>query len=734
MTAALSPDKKILAGGIANSIIIWDLARGAVLRRFGEGPGQQDLCLAFSPDGKALASGATENSIHLFEVATGREIRRFTGPRAGVACLAFAGNGKLLAARALDGKVYLWDTASGKHRHSQDGNPGNQADLTVSPDGNLVALGKGRAVVILEAASGKQLHRFGGHAGTVQTLALSPDGRTLASAAGTTVHLWDIQKGKERRRIDNVYAGRLAFSPDGKTLATTGAGNQVRLWDTGTGKELLGRPGPEGQVCSVRFSPDGRFLATADAGDSRPAAVRFWDTASGNEVHVCRGQGFESRCLLFAPDGKTLLASELFDSVREWNVAAGKQRRQFRVGPSASRYENQLYAAALSPEGTSLTALSRSRSNLKQPWTLVVWNLSTGERRATRQTWGNNASVPILSPDGKLVAVGEGHCLHIRQAATEADCLVLDNKSTAVWPVAFTSDSRLVAGVRAAHLADGRTKETLCVWEVATGQEMYQMKLPERVYSFAFSPDGRVLASAGDAAAGILLLDMATGKELLRLGGHRADVLCLAFSPDGTRLATGLRNTTALVWRIPPVRGRARQRAHALGGGELEGLWDDLADRRAPKANAALWRLVASPGQAVALFRDHIHPARRASPKRIARLIANLGNDRYKVRAAATRELEEVLGQAETQIRHALAAEASPETRLRLKRLLAGLGPVRSPEGGRRIRAIQVLEMIGTKEARQVLERLAMGAPGARRTKEAKASLERLVNGSAANR
>jgi predicted NACHT family NTPase len=253
------------------------------------------------------------------------------------------------------------------------------------------------------------------------------------------------------------------------------------------------------------------------------------------------------------------------------------------------------------------------------------------------------------------------------------------------------------------------------------------------VTSLAFSPDGKVLAS-GSSDSTVRLWRPATGKELRRFEGHRGLVKSVAFSGDGQKLASAGVDTTVLVWDVSGLVPRTEPVAQ-LQPAELQALWEDLAGDDAARASRAIEKLAAAPTQATTLLKQQLRPAAAADPKLLAGLIADLGNDDFNTREKATKELEKLGEHAEPALRKALEEKPAPEARRRLEALAEKASALRrnpSPERVRTFRSLEVLERAGTAEARQVLEALAQGAPGARLTEEAKAAAERLAKRSAA--
>ena|ERR1700722_9688287 len=220
------------------------------------------------------------------------------------------------------------------------------------------------------------------------------------------------------------------------------------------------------------------------------------------------------------------------------------------------------------------------------------------------------------------------------------------------------------------------------------------------------------------------LWDLATGKELLRPGGHDAPVDSLAFSPDGKRLATGHQDSAILVWDVSAAYER-RVRPRRAAAREVEAWWKDLASD-APRAHRAIWSLAGVPAQAVPLLRDRLRPAVALPAGELRRLVQDLDSPSFARREESSRRLAEFGEDAEPTLRKALADKPSAEARKRLERILARPRLVPAPEILRALRALQILEAIGDEPARGVLGKLAVGAPASRLTREARAAVERL--------
>jgi hypothetical protein len=326
-----------------------------------------------------------------------------------------------------------------------------------------------------------------------------------------------------------------------------------------------------------------------------------------------------------------------------------------------------------------------------------------------------------LSPDGRLVAAGDQHgVLLLWRSATGREVFRLPAHRGPVAALAFSPDGRTLA-------SGGAHDRSLRLWEVATSKERHRLEVSATVMApVAFSSEGVVLAAAGPES--VRLWDVAGGKELAPLRGHHAAITCLAFSGDGQTLATGSGDGTALVWDVhglPP----ARPEAGRLTARELEALWADLAGADAARAYRAMRTLSAARKQALPFLQARLLSLSAAAREWLAQLLRDLDDHDFPVRDRATAELIKLGKLAEPALRAAVKGSPSAEVRLRVRVILEKQDdtPAATPEWAPGLRALEVLEQVGTAEARQVLRKLAQAKPETWLTAEAGASLERLA-------
>jgi WD40 repeat protein len=731
--------------GTNAKIRVWDTTTGKLTRELTpkeKGNGITFTAAALARDGKTLvaAEGPSPNmknggkvpasQLRFLDTATGKELRSVPAPAPFLNAVQFSPDGKALAIVAQDGQgVRVLEAATGKERLKLNLKQGNQLpEVLFAADGKTLFTARATGATQWDLQTGNAIrhfettpepgnefaiNRFGRAQNTA--VALSPDGRTLALPTPAAVALWDVRTGKEvpggeghRARIEFV-----TFGPAGRQLLTGSADGALYLWDVTTGRRVqefvvktpdANAGGPRGgmemfNVSRVRgqFSPDGKSIAGLWPGGK----IQVWDMAGKRRFELGAARGHTS--FTYSPDARFVAANGSGGSLLLWDAATGRQIRQFTWMPKAAasdqpgrmRMEEGAYSAAFSPDGRVLLSGAMLVEDRGLKVLVQGWEMASGRQRLQRET--------SITFDER----GPGSIEDVMRAL---DSFIVS--------FVFSPDGRLLAeaGLSSVKLSDLHNSRALRVFG---GRQV-------SANTAVFSPDSKYLL-AGQQDGTIRLWDVATATVLVDFPAHTGPVTALAFSPDGKLLASGAKDTTLLLWDWAHLRQQVRAPKAAPPPAAREALWADLAADDAPRADRAIQALTTTPGATVALLKPRLRAVAPVDPARLQKLLADLDNKQYAVRQQAEKELAKLGDLAAKAIKDRLAASPSLETGRRLGQLLERLeGGTVPPEVVRALRAVEVLERIGTPKARQVLEGLARGAAGHRVTEEARLSLERL--------
>ncbi|MGP3979034.1 nSTAND1 domain-containing NTPase [Streptomyces sp. 8N114] len=495
--------------------------------------------IAFGPDG-TLATVSRDKTVRLWDPTRRTRLATLTGPDAPLRAVTFSADGQWLATGGDDGDVVLWDVAERKRT------------ATLS-----------------------------GHTEAVRSVAFSRGGRLAASgAADGTVRLWDISRGKRGKARDTLpgsdgAVNSVAISPDGRTVSGVGDDGKVRLWSVATGKRLDTMRGHTGPVHTVAFSPDGRTLATA--GHDR--TVRLWDVRSRERKAVLTGHTRMVRTLEFSPDGGTLATAGHDRTAVLWDV----KRRVRKV--TLTGHSSNVYGVAFDPRGTLLASHSegrvvlwdvtripltghsdrvndvafsrdgRSIATAGDDGTIAVWDARRRIRKAELAEGNGDGSGPVnavaFSPDGRTVAAATG--APQERPGAQDNTLTLWNPEDRSAPTRLTGHTDRVMDV--AYSPDGRMVATagqdgkIVLWDAERHTRLATLESgADRAASVTFSPDGRLLATTHPGKA--LIWDAAKRTRVATLRGHSEPLTDAAFSPDGRSLATSSRDQRVILWDV----------------------------------------------------------------------------------------------------------------------------------------------------------------------------------------
>lgn len=594
LSLEFTPDGKIIVGSDGEAVKVWDTQTGKLLTSFN--PHKEGVwTIAVTPDGKTVATAGCDEMkvvepgedynddmkcalalIKFWDVQTGREARTLPGHKGfwidrgerwddtlnrtvmermyigtGIQDLEFSPDGKSLVSLGKgDDIMKIWDVDSGreikvfKDQHFI-------GDNEFSPDGKILAAANQQGILLMNGRTWETIIQL---KDGENPIAFSPDGRMIASACGDeTIKVLDITKEKPIRTFfghsDDPYA--VAFSADGKIVASGGNDKSIFLWDLETGREISRLPGHRGAVFALALSPDGKILASGGAeryvgGEFLQGSIKFWDATS-----------FTGR----APEPAKVEST----SVQE-----------------LTGHEGIVQAIAFNPNGKQLVSVSMDAYT-------KLWDLDSGKEIFTVRgdRMGGSLESVAFSPDGKIIAVGACGVIQLLDARS-GSVLVLLNKGiqTDVRSIAFHPQRRIFAsanqsfgvpiwdiesGMRLAFLDEGlrdgfatydaafspdgailaaADSRSIKLWDIQSQKMLlkWQAHSPS-IESIVFSPDGKLLATAGWDKV-IKLWDIQTGKLVRSMTGHRGYILSLSFCPDGKTLASGSNDFTVRLWDV----------------------------------------------------------------------------------------------------------------------------------------------------------------------------------------
>lgn len=767
IASAVSPDGKLFATASYSAVVVWDLQTLSAKRTFADahfnnyGTGSRGGRLGFLPDSSAIVISARPPEsygpvrsptelLQVWDIESGKKRFAVSGGWHYEPSVWLTSGGKeigLLSNVGNEAEVHFVDVKQGKavrtvkylHMFSSP---------WIAPGGEFMAYegDKENGVGVAEVQTGKEIYSISGI--KIHQAAVSRDGKLLVFVdEDGKVHAHDIPGKKELFTFNHPekqhlgpmvisddrltlyftsnhgrlfrwdlkankkgadFAGRHGFwnlsgivlSPDETMLYSTSLDHQIRRCNLKTGKEL---PLPDGYRTQTSVLPtvDSKHVVVAD----HAGLVDFWDLRTGRRTKQLKGaESGGVNCLAQSPDGRWLACGRTSQDIRLFDLSTDTVARDIHLEKPEPVWGDHLVRVAFAPDNKTLYSSTAKTG-------VIAWELSSGKR-----LWNVSGSLQFMAcdPTGNLIAAGGGYgeppvrwtlidAKTGKQLATpeiEIDERndVKNERTQRIPPylidLLFVPDgSRLLT----VHY-DG----TLRIWDVQTQREVRRFKVDEigRAGSLDIAPDGQWFA-IGSHDGSITLYELATGAKIRSLAGHQAWVKQVAFTRDGRGLVSSA-ELSPVLWDLAPKDLPAVDGLPYL-------LWEGLKSSEGDKAYKLQWALAKSPQVAVKLFEDNIKPGELTIDReKFDKWIAGLDSAQFRAREVAEKELMSAGNRVPTGwLRQALADSKSDESRARLGRVLTKREKEPDPDAWRITRAIKVLELANTDDAKAQLKKWA---------------------------
>ncbi|HVP49883.1 MAG TPA: TIR domain-containing protein, partial [Candidatus Bathyarchaeia archaeon] len=525
---AWSPDGgRIATGSDQDRVEVWDAKLGKrVIALNGHRGGTTGV--AWSPDGLRLASSGRDQRARVWEVDTGRAQLTLRHDSV-VYCIAWSSDGLRIATGSKDAR--LWNAKTGKLMRRLRAH--KRVDGVAWSNGSryLATVGaQDDTAKIWEAATGKLLNTYVNDTLGVNSVAWSPGDGYLLLSGGAFVNydstnvakVWEVTSKKRKKVVRTLaaqgsYLTDASWSPDGERLATATHFGQVEIWDPKLGTATMQLRGHERRVEQVAWSPASDCVATASADGS----VQIWREKMEGELPMLRGHKEKITTVAWSPDSQRLATGGWDDMVKIWDAATGEE--QITLGG----HEGVVRAVAWSPDGLRLASAAWANDDNH---VAKVWDVKTGEVVATLKGHSDLLNNIAWSANGAwLATASRDKTARIWEAATGKEVTTMRGHKDFVHAIGWSADSKM--------LATGSLDGTVRVWEAGSGKQMFVLARGKaRIAVVAWSPNGRKLA-AGDLEGRARVWDVAWRGKPRVFAGHRDYVTTLAWSPDSKYLA-----------------------------------------------------------------------------------------------------------------------------------------------------------------------------------------------------
>lgn len=544
---ALSPDNTVLAVASAIGIWLYDVQSGEEIALLL--PHKSNIsAIAFSPNSNILASGSTDKIVRLWDIGTGELIHTFIGHAGGIFDIVFSSDGTMLASASIH-EINLWDINTRTHKQSFDRFTSSSRSRISFNSGKLLVAEMDYAdannknielTYLLSNITSKQEKKIlEGAEHHVRRVSFSPDGEILAGLGRrNTFYLWDVDTGNQRKVLirDTDHVSRVFLSTDGKSVVTVDKNSAIHILDIATGEKKRTVNGNFNSPRMVEIIHNGESIVSKDINGT----ISLWNSDNAIHQKTITGHPIWPLDVLFSPDGTIVATDEGWGSknIHLWDMTTGKYMRTL-LG-----HKKNVHSMSFHPDGQILASSSEDK-------TINLWDVPSGKLKKRIRTGKHPVKTVMFSPDGKTLAgVDVMNGLYLLDVSSGALKMDFDNDSKSTLQISFSTDGKSLLSWNYGGL--------FTVWDVTTGKHNtintnHSRNLSDKL----FSPDGRLFAittnhftKEGGRIVQIDLWDVVAGHIKHTLLGHTDEILSLAFTPDGSTIASGSRDKTIRLWDV----------------------------------------------------------------------------------------------------------------------------------------------------------------------------------------
>jgi eukaryotic-like serine/threonine-protein kinase len=550
---ALSADgRRLISAGEDYTVRAWDVATGESALTYRK-HAYAIYALSMRGDGSAVASAGDDQIIRIWCPENGEDLAQLRGHTAPISSVAFHPDGVRLASGSQDGTVRLWDTRTGVQIQELLRSDEFIYSVAYSADGRLLAAGGDSGPIrVWDMRDGRLLHILRGHTQRVSGLAFHPVSDLLLSTSlDGTARLWESLSGHEISVFDGVRGRGLAWAPDDRHFAISGADGVLKVWEYHSGQRVLTLRGHTDDITSAVFSTDGHRIVTAGwdrtikLWSAWPESADLW----AGETRQLIGHRWRATTVAILPDGKRAISGGEDGTIRIHDIASGRELRHW-VGS-----DFKVFRLAVSPDGAKVVVAGENSD-------VRLYEIESGRALGRFNRQDGAIFALAVTPDGRHALTGGPLImtppigwltgpdvdLHLWDLDTGAELRNFSGHQGGIWSVAISPDGR--------RAVSGSIDGTVRCWDLDTGAELHRIEAHKgfAAKAVAFLPDGgRVLSGGTDGR--LCLWNIETGREFRRFDGARAPVEALAISPDGRHaLSSGNADHHLRLWGLESGR------------------------------------------------------------------------------------------------------------------------------------------------------------------------------------